>query len=40
VEDKGKDKVVPLLKEAPRREDVWGGSVLHAFLTSALDGGK
>jgi len=32
---------VPVLNEVPRHEEVWGMEVkLHAFLTSALDGGK
>jgi hypothetical protein len=36
-----KNKVFLVLNKVPSHEDVWGVEVqLHAFLTSALDGGE
>jgi hypothetical protein len=33
-------KLCHTLNQSPRHEDVWGsGVILHAFLTTALDGG-
>jgi len=42
LQPQGESKVVPVLNQVPRHEDVWtpGGIASHIFLTSALDGGE